>query len=102
MNSGGAGMGPSMIELTDDDSTITADDASKYCWHPPSGTHRDFHVDADVNELNTTPTTSGSKRQKDISPCFVCGAKAHGYNFDQSKTRETRLVGSLIELLVVV
>lgn len=29
-------------------------------------------------------STNGSKRQKDISPCYVCGAKAHGYNFDQS------------------
>ena len=29
-------------------------------------------------------SANGSKRQKDISPCYVCGAKAHGYNFDQS------------------
>ena len=34
---------------------------------------------------NSSTTSSGTKRQKDISPCYVCGAKAHGYNFDQSK-----------------
>jgi len=28
-------------------------------------------------------STNTSKRSKDISPCYVCGAKAHGYNFDQ-------------------
>lgn len=32
--------------------------------------------------------TNTSKRSKDISPCYVCGAKAHGYNFDQSKKTE--------------
>jgi hypothetical protein len=36
---------------------------------------------------NTNTSTSGSKRPKDISPCYVCGAKAHGYNFDQSNWR---------------
>lgn len=30
-------------------------------------------------------TNTGSKRPKEVSPCYVCGAKAHGYNFDQSK-----------------
>jgi hypothetical protein len=33
---------------------------------------------------NTNTINNGPKRQKDISPCYVCGAKAHGYNFDQS------------------
>lgn len=28
--------------------------------------------------------SNGTKRSKDISPCYVCGAKAYGYNFDQS------------------
>jgi hypothetical protein len=36
---------------------------------------------------NTNTSTNGSKRPKDISPCYVCGAKAHGYNFDQSNWR---------------
>jgi len=27
--------------------------------------------------------STGVKRQKDMPPCFVCGAKANGYNFDQ-------------------
>jgi hypothetical protein len=35
---------------------------------------------------STSTTGSGSKRPKDISPCYVCGAKAHGYNFDQSNS----------------
>lgn len=32
---------------------------------------------------NTTTSSTGVKRQKDMPPCFVCGAKANGYNFDQ-------------------
>lgn len=32
----------------------------------------------------TAATSTGTKRHKDVSPCYVCGAKAHGYNFDQS------------------
>lgn len=32
---------------------------------------------------NTTTPSTGVKRQKDMPPCFVCGAKANGYNFDQ-------------------
>ncbi|CAF4493725.1 unnamed protein product [Rotaria socialis] len=35
------------------------------------------------NKSSTITSTNGAKRQKDISPCYVCGAKAHGYNFDQ-------------------
>jgi hypothetical protein len=34
--------------------------------------------------ISTNTSNSASKRPKDISPCYVCGAKAHGYNFDQS------------------
>jgi hypothetical protein len=44
-----------------------------------SGTH--------ISRSSVTSTSAGNngtKRQKDISPCYVCGAKAHGYNFDQS------------------
>lgn len=38
-----------------------------------------------VTSISSTSTSNnGTKRQKDISPCYVCGAKAHGYNFDQS------------------
>jgi hypothetical protein len=43
-----------------------------------SGTH--------ISRSSVTSTSTGNngtKRQKDISPCYVCGAKAHGYNFDQ-------------------
>lgn len=31
----------------------------------------------------TTNAPNGIKRQKEMPPCFVCGAKANGYNFDQ-------------------
>ena len=37
--------------------------------------------------VSTSTSNSGTKRQKDISPCYVCGAKAHGYNFDQSNAK---------------
>ena len=33
--------------------------------------------------------SNGTKRSKDISPCYVCGAQAHGYNFDQSNSIRT-------------
>ncbi len=38
----------------------------------------------------STTTNNGTKRSsKDLPPCYVCGAEAYGYNFDQSnKTRK--------------
>jgi hypothetical protein len=37
----------------------------------------------------STTTNNGMKRPKDLPPCYVCGAEAYGYNFDQSnKTRK--------------
>lgn len=43
---------------------------------------------ASMSNDETTPVapTTGTKRPKEVSPCYVCGAKAHGYNFDQSRT----------------
>ena len=75
---------PSMIEIDDDDdddiSTIVDDETSDD-HQQRQGTHQ-----ARASLASTGSGASGnSKRQKDISPCYVCGAKAHGYNFDQSK-----------------
>jgi len=40
-----------------------------------------------VTSMSSTNTTHDkTKRQKEISPCYVCGSKAHGYNFDQSNS----------------
>lgn len=36
-----------------------------------------------ASAMGTNNSSNSSKRPKDISPCYVCGAKAHGYNFDQ-------------------
>jgi hypothetical protein len=47
-----------------------------------SGTHVSRSSVTSISSSSTI--NNGSKRQKDISPCYVCGAKAHGYNFDQS------------------
>ena len=33
---------------------------------------------------NDGTISTGTKRPKEVSPCYVCGATAHGYNFDQS------------------
>ncbi|CAF1281858.1 unnamed protein product [Rotaria sordida] len=46
--------------------------------HQQSGTHVSRST-----VTSTITTNNGTRRQKDISPCYVCGAKAHGYNFDQ-------------------
>ena len=43
---------------------------------------------SDLNNPSTShtviTTSHGIRRQKETSPCYVCGAKANGYNFDQS------------------
>ncbi|UJR23406.1 hypothetical protein I4U23_026413 [Adineta vaga] len=41
------------------------------------------HVTRLSSGSTSSSTTNGTKRTKDIPPCFVCGAEAHGYNFDQ-------------------
>ena len=38
-----------------------------------------------ISDEASSVTNTGSKRPKEVSPCYVCGAKAHGYNFDQSR-----------------
>jgi hypothetical protein len=51
--------------------------------NPQSGTHI-----SRSSITNTNISNNGLKRTKDISPCYVCGAKAHGYNFDQSNEKQ--------------
>jgi hypothetical protein len=56
-----------------------------------------------VTSTSSTTTTNNqpSKRPKDISPCYVCGAKAHGYNFDQSIFLKNSIKFYLIYLILV-
>ena len=89
-SSSSSGMHPSMIEIDDDD------EKSKNSSSSNSDQYEDLNAAnsqsrAHISRSSITSSSSaslsngGSKRQKDISPCYVCGAKAHGYNFDQSK-----------------
>lgn len=71
----------SMIEIEDDD-----DDVSTIVDDEPTDTNKQrpgTHMSRASLSSSTTGASASSKRQKDISPCYVCGAKAHGYNFDQ-------------------
>lgn len=45
--------------------------------------HSKTHATRLSSSSTNSSTTNGTKRIKDIPPCFVCGAEAHGYNFDQ-------------------
>lgn len=80
----------SMIEIDDDD-----DDVSTIVDDEPTDTNNQqqqqqpgTHMSRASLSSSTTGASANSKRQKDISPCYVCGAKAHGYNFDQSWFKE--------------
>jgi molybdopterin biosynthesis enzyme MoaB len=74
----------SMTEIVDDEST-SIDEDMRDVDYQQSRTHLSRSGTGSTSS-NGTPTTThnGIKRQKEISPCYVCGAKAHGYNFDQS------------------
>lgn len=69
----------SMMEIVDDGSTSIDDDPREVDYRQRSRTHV-----ARSSAGSTSSSGAGTKRQKDISPCYVCGAKANGYNFDQS------------------
>ena len=75
-----------MTENVDSESASMDDDMQEvdYDQHPRTHTARSSAGSTSSNGTTTT-ANSGAKRQKDVSPCYVCGAKAHGYNFDQSK-----------------
>ncbi|CAF2840922.1 unnamed protein product [Rotaria sp. Silwood2] len=72
----------SVIEIVDDGSTSIDDDMREVDYKQQSRTHISRSSAGSTSSTGTT-TNTGTKRQKDISPCYVCGAKANGYNFDQ-------------------
>jgi ribosomal protein L34E len=73
----------SMNETGDDESTSIDDDMRKMNFLQSSERHI-ARSSAGSTSSNGTTTNHSMKRPKEISPCHVCGAKAHGYNFDQS------------------
>jgi len=83
-----------MIETVDDESISIDDDIHEINYNQRPRTHitRSSAGSTSSNGTTTTTTTThhGIKRQKEISPCYVCGARAHGYNFDQSNKRRQR------------
>jgi hypothetical protein len=64
----------STIDIADDESTSIDDDQ-----------HSQTHI---TRSSADSTSSNGTKHPKEISPCHVCGAKAHGYNFDQSNKIE--------------
>ncbi len=73
---------PKTIEIVDEESTSIDDDMRELDYDQRSRTHI---TRSSAGSSSSNGTITGPKRQKDMSPCYVCGAKAHGYNFDQSK-----------------
>ena len=78
-----------MIENGDDGSTSIDEDMAEVDSNQQSRSQLISSGASSTSSNDTTPTITirthnGPKRQKEISPCYVCGAKAHGYNFDQS------------------
>jgi hypothetical protein len=72
-----------MIETVDDESTSIDDDIHEVDYNQQPRTHI-TRSSAGSTSSNGTTTATRRKCQREISPCYVCGAKAHGYNFDQS------------------
>lgn len=101
MNSENMDKTPAVIEIEDDDlSTIVDDDISDENSNKGNPSEQNYHQHQQFARAGThmsraslphsaSGATGSSKRQKDISPCYVCGAKAHGYNFDQSEKMRT-------------
>jgi hypothetical protein len=71
----------SIIETVDDGSTSLDDDSREIEYNQRSRTHISR---SSAGSTSSNGTVSMNKHQKEMSPCYVCGAKAHGYNFDQS------------------
>jgi len=91
-----------MIEIDDDKSKSSDSDQSE----DNNITNQQIRTHASRSSIASTSSTStinnGTKRQKDVSPCHVCGAKAHGYNFDQSnKIKKKKNMFQLITLFTV-
>ena len=92
-------LSPTIIELDSQESKSSDDYQSQNgnkCL--PSGKHVSHSSIASGS--GTGITSHGTKRHKDLSPCYVCGAKAHGYNFDQSSERKI-IDFRLIYLIIV-
>jgi hypothetical protein len=91
-----------MIETVDDESTSIDDDMHEINYNQRPRTHitrsSAGSTSSNGTTTTTTPTTThhGIKRQKEISPCFVCGARAHGYNFDQSNKKKNKGICRLL------
>lgn len=84
MNSNSDTTTASINDTIDDESTSIDDDIHENNYDQRSRTHISRSSVGSTSSNGTTTTSNGIKHQKDISPCYVCGAKAHGYNFDQS------------------
>ncbi len=83
MNSNNSPTTTLIVETVDDESISIDDDMREIEYDQQSQTHITRSSAGSTSSNGTTNT--GPKRQKEMSPCYVCGAKAHGYNFDQSK-----------------
>ena len=87
-------------ERMDDDESTSIDEDMREAGgqHPRSRTHTTRSSDGSTSSGGTTTNAPHNlKRQKEMPPCFVCGAKANGYNFDQSKSSEETLTFSSCE-----
>ena len=88
MNSSSSDMHASMIGIHDDDEKSKNSSSNSDQYEDLNATNHQSRAHISRSSVTSSSSTSlsngGTKRQKDISPCYVCGAKAHGYNFDQS------------------
>lgn len=74
----------SLADMMDDESTSIEDDMRDIDLNQQSRACLTRSSAGSTSSTGTTTTSNGIKRQKEMPPCFVCGAKANGYNFDQS------------------
>jgi ribosomal protein L34E len=79
----------SMADMLDDDSTSITDNMDNMNLDHQSRSYLKRPSEGSTSSNGTV--NSGIKRHKDMPPCFVCGAKANGYNFDQSKVPNNRV-----------
>lgn len=75
-----------MVAVDDDDESKTSSGSERYDDNHTPGQQGGRHVSRSsiTSSSSASLSNGGAKRHKDVSPCYVCGAKAHGYNFDQS------------------
>ena len=78
-----------------DSKTVSADINAPTFDHEQRSQIRKSRSSVSDTNTNKATTNNGSRRQKEVSPCYVCGAKANGYNFDQSNNKsyiKTRII----------